>query len=572
MSIRIVLDNGPPEYYSNLDTISGRVLLNLNRAEQVGAVVVKLEGESRTALAVPTVDPSYPGSVYPGARGARPARLPGGISAPGQVMHENHKVLYKVQQVFPGPDAPGHGAGPQWLNPGPHSFPFRFKIPMNNMCGDPRAMAQIGGIGGPGGFTDSPGLFGIGGIRVMDGSRQLLYAHVNKQLPPTFTGLPHQAEVGYYVKVTIQRPGLLKENWRYKIDFRLMPLEPPRLPPTGQEAYARRPFAFRPRSPASASAANEAGDKKKKSFFGSGFGGKKDEKSSNNPFFTKGSVEESGGGNSAANATPNSLDPNGANGQLQRGLAPSVEMSARLPYPSVLTMGKPLPLRLMGKKLAPSRGEHVFLTSLHVELIGTTKVRCNELNNVETSRWVIVSKSNLKVPVIDPEGPVGSEITLPASLFLNDVIPSGLGQAGMTPAFSTCNLSRTLSLELKLGVSWGLRETLPRDVQPQALFLPLTFSKIDVYSGRVNPEVQAHAAPEATGQAEIAPALPPRRPSASTPSAAAGAATTNIAAASSSAAAAPPIHSPPAQVSGPGAAPEYEAPPPSYEEAMNSKT
>lgn len=573
MSIRIVLDSGPAEYFSSLDDISGRVVLNLNRGEQVGAVVVKLEGESRTSLAVPTQNPNHQGNIYPGSRGPRQGRLPGSMSAPGHVMTENHKVLYKVQQVFPGAEVPVQ-AGPMWLQPGLHTFPFTFKIPMNNMCGDPRAMAQLGGIGGPGGFTDSANLFGIGGIRVMDGSRQLLYAHVNRPLPPSFTGLPNQAEVSYYVKVTIQRPGLLKENWRYKADFRFMPLEPPRPQPTGQEAYARRRFPFRPRSPLSASAATEAGDKKKKSFFGSGFASKKDEKSTNNPFFTKGAAEGgSTGSGGASNANTGAPGSSSSDGQLQKGLAPSVEMSARLPYPSILTMGKPLPLKIMGKKIAPSRGEHVFLISLQIELVGTTKVRCNDLNNVETSRWVIVSKSNLKIPVIDPEGPVGSEIVLPSSLCDNSPLAGGLGQAGMTPSFTTCNLGRTFSLELKFGISWGLRETLPRSVQPQAIFLPLNFSSVEVYSGMVNPDFPSHSAAEASGEAQIAPALPPRRPTTSGP-VTPGAASTNTDPASPPAAAAAtrPMHNPPAQDSSGGAAPQYEAPPPSYEEAMGSKT
>ena len=87
MAVRIVLDN-PPEFYTNLDFVSGRVVLNLGRPETVGAVVVKLEGESRTALAPPLEDPDH----------HRRGTLPGG---PGPLVSENHKLLYKVQQVYP---------------------------------------------------------------------------------------------------------------------------------------------------------------------------------------------------------------------------------------------------------------------------------------------------------------------------------------------------------------------------------------------------------------------------------------------------------------------------------------
>jgi len=52
MSIRIALNN-QPEFYTNLDFISGRVILGINRNEQIGSIVVKLEGESGTALQAP---------------------------------------------------------------------------------------------------------------------------------------------------------------------------------------------------------------------------------------------------------------------------------------------------------------------------------------------------------------------------------------------------------------------------------------------------------------------------------------------------------------------------------------
>jgi hypothetical protein len=52
MSVRIHLDN-PPTFYTNLDTISGTITLNLKNDENISAILVKLEGESRTALERP---------------------------------------------------------------------------------------------------------------------------------------------------------------------------------------------------------------------------------------------------------------------------------------------------------------------------------------------------------------------------------------------------------------------------------------------------------------------------------------------------------------------------------------
>ncbi len=38
--------------------------------------------------------------------------------------------------------------------------------------------------------------------------------HVKKTLPPSLKGIPGQMEIGYYVKVTVQRPAFYKENFR----------------------------------------------------------------------------------------------------------------------------------------------------------------------------------------------------------------------------------------------------------------------------------------------------------------------------------------------------------------------
>lgn len=38
--------------------------------------------------------------------------------------------------------------------------------------------------------------------------------HVKKALPPTISGFPDEAEIKYYVKVTVVRPQFYKENMR----------------------------------------------------------------------------------------------------------------------------------------------------------------------------------------------------------------------------------------------------------------------------------------------------------------------------------------------------------------------
>ncbi|KAI5462705.1 hypothetical protein BGZ63DRAFT_355682 [Mariannaea sp. PMI_226] len=457
MSLRIALNN-QPEFYTNLDFIQGRVILGLNRPEQIGSIVVKLEGESTTALQVPnTFDPD---SMRPG--------MP--RQAPGSICSENHKILYKVQQVFPddyyASSSNPYGAYP--LQPGEHEFPFKFKLPINNACSDPRAMAQIGGVANPGGFGG--GFFGMGGVRVMDGSKQLFLSHTTRTLPPSLTGYPREAEIRYYIKVTVQRPGLLKENWRYQIGLKFLPIEPPRAARTSQEAFARRPFTFQMRTPQP--------ERTRSSFFGM---------RSEDP--KNGSISEP-----AADQDP----------------TPSVEISARLPHPPVLTCNQPVPLRLIAKKLS-NNPDDVYLVSFEMNLIGYTEVRAENLHNRKVNRWVVASNAGLNIPLTSsPTDPVGKELVIPDNIWSNMSLPNTVA-----PSFATCNLSRRYELEVKLGVAWGQ----PRrgSKQAQVIYLPLHFSKVDVFSGITPPEelLQAASANRPTGPTfdSIPPRLPPRRQS-----------------------------------------------------------
>ncbi|KAF2965554.1 hypothetical protein GQX73_g8023 [Xylaria multiplex] len=405
MSIRIALDK-PPEFYTNLDFISGRVIIVLNRPETIGNIIVKLEGESRTAL-----------SVQPERRDEH--------NVPGNSISENHKILYKVSQIYP-----DDGVALSF-QPGMHEFKFSFKVPLNNICHDARAITAAMGLGGVG----NAGVLGRGGFRTMDGTKQLMLAHVKSTLPPSLTGFPREAEIRYYIKVTIQRPGIFKENWRYQLGFKFLPIEPPRPNSRNQEAFARRPFAFKPRTPLSG----------RRSFFGS-------------------------------RAT------NSHNGVGQT--PPCVEMSARLPFPSILTCNEPIPLRLIAKKLAPVQ-EQVHLTALEIALVGYTHVRVANLEKIERTRWIVVSALNLSIALGSPNDPVDTEFEIPNTVWGAQRLPNTVA-----PSFRTCNLIRRYELEIKLSLNWGLPGAgKSSGLLPQSISLPLTMSKIEVYSG-IKPPAQ----------------------------------------------------------------------------------
>lgn len=376
-NVRIRFENAPV-FYTNLDFITGKVILTLNKEENVSGIVVKLEGESVTRL-------------------LRPLQRGGQMDPRMQkqaVVLENHKILYRVQTVFP--DGPVVGAS-FTLRAGIHEYPFRFKIPINTGCWDPNQQ-QIG----PGG-----GFAGLG----LSALQQSTYRHNKGILPPSLTGFPGEAEIRYYVKVTVQRPSLFKENRRVAVGFKFLPIEPPRPPLTANEIYARRPFSFQ---------AGLAGYSRKQSFF-------------------------------KKNAPPLS------------DTAPQGEIDARLPNPAILTCNEVIPLRIILKKLNESP-EQTFLMSLQVHLYGYTEVRAADVSRTEANTWVLASLSDLAIPIGSPNDKIRTESVVDDTLWQNITLPNTVA-----PSFHTCNLTRKYELEVKVGLGYGMPGRV--QVRPQSSIL-----------------------------------------------------------------------------------------------------
>ena len=81
----MVLDQGGNVSFTNIDEISGKVVIRTQKSVDISAILVKLEGESRTRLLSP-----------PGPSGEKP-----------RPQLEYHKILYRVQTVFPTARRPG---------------------------------------------------------------------------------------------------------------------------------------------------------------------------------------------------------------------------------------------------------------------------------------------------------------------------------------------------------------------------------------------------------------------------------------------------------------------------------
>lgn len=261
--------------------------------------------------------------------------------------------------------------------------------------------------------------------------------HVKTTLPPSLSGFPGEAEIKYYVKVTVNRPAFFKENPRAIANFTLLPIEPPRPAQADGEAYARRQHQFLDTLPSSS-----AGKKK-------------------GLFERKPSV----GPTSPTLATP-----------------PRVTVDARLPNPAILTANQNLPLRLLVKNVS-ERSKNFYLQMLQIELIGYTKVRAHEVMRTESNSWILASMSNMAIPIGSPQDAIGTEIPINPEYWSDKVIPNSL-----PPTFTACNLSRFYELEVRVGLGYGSY----KHGEDQLVVLPLRLP-VKVYSGIAPPKALLEA-------------------------------------------------------------------------------
>lgn len=217
--------------------------------------------------------------------------------------------------------------------------------------------------------------------------------HVKSILPPSLNGFPGEAEIKYFVKVTVNRPQFFKENPRAIANFTLLPIEPPRPERSDGEAYARRQHQFIENSPSAAA-------------------GK-------------------------------------ANPSTQGAIPPRVSVDARLPNPAILTSTQDLPLRLLLKNIS-QRTKNVYLQMLQIELVGYTKVNVHEISRTESNSWLLCSFSNMNIPLGMPTDPLETEVPINPEYWSGKPIPNTV-----PPTFATCNLSRYYELEVRVGLGYG---------------------------------------------------------------------------------------------------------------------
>ncbi|KAF1812149.1 hypothetical protein P152DRAFT_473873 [Eremomyces bilateralis CBS 781.70] len=366
MIVQLFLDR-PNAQYTNLDVITGRVALRNTNSTNVSSIIVKLEGESKTRLI---------------------AQAPHEPREKPKPVLEVHKLLYRTATVWPNPSMQNDVSQKSFtIGPGQHEFPFEFKLPFNNACSTANSLSTN---------------VQFSGLQVEIAKQPT--RHIRTTLPPSLY-FPGEAEIKYYVKVTVNRPSILKENPRAISPFNFFPIEPPRSQGDG-ECFARRHHQFNMDPP-------PASPTKKGSIFSFG----KKEKTLSEP------------------EPP--LEP------------PRFSFDMRLQNPAIVTCGEEIPMRLLFTQLSERR-QPLYMNSFQIELIGYTKVRAHDFMRTESTSWVICSYSNMGVPLGRVEDPVGTEIDISKEYWQNRPLPNTVA-----PTFTTCNISRYYEMEVRVGIGYG---------------------------------------------------------------------------------------------------------------------
>ncbi|CAK9442282.1 uncharacterized protein LODBEIA_P60250 [Lodderomyces beijingensis] len=252
--------------FTNHDIIRGSIHLVVTKAITLNWIQAKIEGISTTQLAIPRENP----------RKDRERK--------DKIIRDQHKVLYDTQIVFP-PDNVRQVSNAKdfTLAPGNYSYPFEFKIPLNNSCVKMSGitnkvqmniksfdvMINNGNLSTTylqnkahqflSDYASSGG--GNGGKGNRPPSPPQLHYHITSQLPPSLSGIGEFANIKYFIKVTCKRSSIFKTNLRAHDPFIFLPLDldasgrpllgpgDPQYEVDYKEAFVRKEVVFRNRIP-----------------------------------------------------------------------------------------------------------------------------------------------------------------------------------------------------------------------------------------------------------------------------------------------------------------------------------
>lgn len=241
--------------YSNHDVIHGVVHLSTSSSLSLSYIQVKLEGVATTHLNI-------------SKKKKKDKEKEKDKDKKEKLLQDLHKVLYDSAIVFP-PENIRNVSGSKdfTVNPGSYTYPFKFMIPLGTSCVNMLGFTNKVQLNQENGqIMVNNGNFNTGTIKNLfqinpslnptSPDLELSY-HVNSQLPPSMDiGLA--ATIQYFVKVTCKRSSIFKANFRAVDPFTFLPLDldsKDRPVSEGQqiheysEVYYRKEITFRKKLP-----------------------------------------------------------------------------------------------------------------------------------------------------------------------------------------------------------------------------------------------------------------------------------------------------------------------------------
>lgn len=250
--------------FTNYDLISGVVKLTTTSSISLAYIQVKLEGISTTELTIPR---------------SRPGR-DRNRDKKDKLLQDVHKVLYDSLIVFPPEKIRLVATSKEFtLVPGNYTYPFEFKIPLNNACAKMTGLTNKILINKKFDVVINNGNFNSTVVKnaannylqaytnpgahqktqqSKSQSMQQQHYHILSQLPPSLGNAGDPATVRYFVKVTCKRSSFLKMNLRAFDPFKFLPLDldlhnqplvEGRLYEEYREVFYRKDMVFRDRLP-----------------------------------------------------------------------------------------------------------------------------------------------------------------------------------------------------------------------------------------------------------------------------------------------------------------------------------
>ncbi|KAK6461635.1 hypothetical protein DFJ63DRAFT_297869 [Scheffersomyces coipomensis] len=218
--------------FTNYDIIKGTVTLSVTSSISLNYIQVKLEGVSKSELIIPAQQRLQQ------SRHDRHNRRRDRDNK-DKILQDIHKVLYDTLIVFPPDNVRQVSQAKEFtLTPGNYSYPFEFKLPLNNSC------VKLQGVTNKISFNKKTfdlvinnGNFNSNMIRNKaqqfinngsvngNGNAHTQNYHITNQLPPSLSGIGEFANIKYYVKVTCKRSSFLKTNLRSFDPFIFLPLD-----------------------------------------------------------------------------------------------------------------------------------------------------------------------------------------------------------------------------------------------------------------------------------------------------------------------------------------------------------